>query len=225
MRRPNQPRPGDWTPDQDARLRAAYASADLTVLAAELGRTRKAVTVRATRLDLGGARTRPWTPADDDLLCQQYPYTSIARLTQRLGRSQHAIRVRASRLGLTGVGNAWNLAAIAEALGVNAAAASQWARKGWLQTRCTRGRGTYTRHAVTDQAIHNFLCQHFRCWGKVQDQGWVDALRTDRRLRQHCPICRLVPLPPSPPRSPRPQPRADVAEYAGPGRVALGRYR
>jgi hypothetical protein len=116
-RRGGGPRPGhgrngkyqNWTPEEDAALRQAYASgARIDLLSIELGRPYKGTVSRAVKLGLshprdikGGFITSPkWTPPEDELLRELYGNIPTPELPARIGRSKSAIFNRAFQLGL-----------------------------------------------------------------------------------------------------------------------------
>ncbi len=94
----------DWTPEEDARIRDL--GTPLEVLERELGRPRKAISIRRCRLRARGdtlARLRcDYTPEEDarlrDLRAAGLPIGAIA---QAMDRSYHGTATRLSRLALT----------------------------------------------------------------------------------------------------------------------------
>lgn len=88
-----------WTRAEIAYLRQTFAQERLVDIGAHLGRSRRAVEVKAHQLQLEGKRN--WWSADDDALLEaRYASTSTDELVEELGRSRMAVTLRARRLGL-----------------------------------------------------------------------------------------------------------------------------
>jgi hypothetical protein len=109
---PFNPRPAkapDWSPEEDDRLRQAYAAGErVDLVAEELGRTVKATYSRAKKLELthpreikgGFIKSRTWSPQEDSLLRELYGNVRTSELPARIGRSKSAIFNRAHQLDL-----------------------------------------------------------------------------------------------------------------------------
>ncbi len=99
----------NWTPEEDDRLRAAYANDErIDLLAEELGRTARATYSRALKLQLchgrpikgGFIKHATWSPEEDALLRRHYGEVRTKELPRLIGRSKAAIFNRAHQLGL-----------------------------------------------------------------------------------------------------------------------------
>lgn len=113
-----------WLPADDARLRSSFENGepDVTALAAQLGRTEKAILERARILGArerstpaeghASAHLRPqgaeqprrkcrrWADSEDAYLRRFYPTTSTRVVGQALGRTPAAVIERARHLGI-----------------------------------------------------------------------------------------------------------------------------
>jgi hypothetical protein len=93
-----------WTPEEDAYLRQACARkarVPRSRIAAALGRTEWAISVRLNRLGIQ-RRGRSWSPTEDATLRRLWPEVALRVMRQHLpGRTSCAIRRRATDLGLS----------------------------------------------------------------------------------------------------------------------------
>lgn len=93
-----------WTDAELRHLRRHYRRRTVPRLAAELGRTPRAVEGKVERMGLSkGMRKGPrygWHAADLELLAREYPRQGAAPVAAALGRSPTAVRIQAKRQGL-----------------------------------------------------------------------------------------------------------------------------
>lgn len=98
-----------WTPDEDAILRAAYASGEsLSLVAHKTGRDRWSVSSRSTVLKLQGSHPRPngfrqgpdWSAKDEAKLRAEYGHKPAKQLALELKRPLRAVYCHAHQLGL-----------------------------------------------------------------------------------------------------------------------------
>lgn len=93
-----------WTESNVEILREKFASDGPKKIAALLGTTPAAVSLKARRMKIDSGRPRKedykWTDKMDDLLVKMYPTASRKELEEAFNLPNHAIRTRARRLNL-----------------------------------------------------------------------------------------------------------------------------
>jgi len=97
-----------WSADDDAVLERLYPEHGAEAVAEVLGRSEKAVSLRASARGIrfnNHAGWRRWSDDDDAVLERLYPEQGPAAVAKALGRSAKAVRARARALGIVRSGD------------------------------------------------------------------------------------------------------------------------
>lgn|GEM_PF-861054 len=96
-----------WTCEEEAELRRCYPLYGSHYAARLLGRSRKAVSIRALRIGIAGP-SRVWTKKQIAVLKQKFGKMSREELARELGRSVSSMEVKARALGLARKPRPWS---------------------------------------------------------------------------------------------------------------------
>jgi hypothetical protein len=89
-----------WTAAEDEYIAREYPHADLDSISAAIGRTRKAIHQRASKLSLPRKNPRDWPDADVEFVRRNYPAMPTRDIVRHLGRPYESVRKMAERLGI-----------------------------------------------------------------------------------------------------------------------------
>lgn len=89
-----------WTTAEDEHLAREYPHADLDSISTAIGRTRKAIHQRASKLGLPRKNPRDWPDADVEFLRRNYPAMPTRDVVEHLGRPYESVRMMAQRHGI-----------------------------------------------------------------------------------------------------------------------------
>lgn len=90
-----------WSNDEILFLRKSINRRPFPEIAASLGRTQKAVQLKAKKLGLRkGVSGNPWRPRDVNYLNKHYASQTVAEIARKLGRTSASVSNKALKLGL-----------------------------------------------------------------------------------------------------------------------------
>ena len=162
-----------WTPADDVKIRAAYATHNSHEVIPHLmtvfpKHKRWSITRRAQAIGAATVRTKEprWSEAEDAIL-QEHAWMSAERIGIKLreggfSRTVTSIHIRKRRYRLRDKIDGMTLNALAELLDVDIHKAITWQKKGWLKAERYGTSGDNHDHwHVTTEAIRSFFFEHY----------------------------------------------------------------
>lgn len=179
-----------WTDDEDALLRKLSETLRMTAVAERLGRSKKAIGVRAKLLEI---RVRPdaeWSEDDDRQLAFWANLMTIAEIAKRMGRTRNAVKCRASsleiELTIAREGGSMTLKEVAEKTGYDRKVVQRIGRElgqNWrVLVRKTGGDGRPLMYEITEtqfREIVKYICsEEFKTLGELVSANLTGRKRT-----------------------------------------------